>query len=206
MKLKLSAAIAILSLMSANSFASNVNYDFLKIEAGASTLLDDDLKNAFDNGKSGKISASVELGDRFFAFGSAEMIKFSGDVGSTKFEMSEKYGTAGFGFHGAVSDTTDLYGTVSYEHLRFEVKADTESTIASTNGYGASFGIRQSLFKNYEINAGVDIKDYSNEDLDLVKNYHAEGLIHLNEMFDVGIIFKRNSDEKSINAVLKLNL
>jgi hypothetical protein len=206
MNFKLSATIAMLSLLSANSFASDFDYNSLKFEAGTTTLSDDELSNVFDNGKNGKISASTELNDRFFAFGSAEMIKFTADFASTKFEMSEKYGTAGFGFHGAVSDTTDLYGTVSYEHLRFEVKADTESTIASTNGYGASFGIRQSLFKNYEINAGVDIKDYSNEDLDLVKNYHAEGLIHLNEMFDVGIIFKRNSDEKSINAVLKLNL
>ena len=69
----------------------------------------------------------------------------------------------GMGFHSAITDTTDFYGQLTYEHLELSGSFQGNSGSADDNGLGANIGIRSMLTDNIELAGNIGYLDVADE-------------------------------------------
>jgi opacity protein-like surface antigen len=113
------------------------------------------------SGFSGAFSKTVGKG--FYLTGRyrdvSEDISIAGD--SIEIEVSQLSLGAGYSLH--VTDTTDVYGQLTFENLELGVSGFGESDSDDENGFGAEIGLRTMVTESFELGAKIGYLDVEDE-------------------------------------------
>tara|TARA_B100002019_G_scaffold215338_1_gene187939 strand:+ start:1029 stop:1649 length:621 start_codon:yes stop_codon:yes gene_type:complete len=171
---KTAIALAILTLPSA-ALADSPNWNkveasYVDTDLGVGNVGDISL-DGFHAGGSVVIDQDFVVLKNIFAF--ADFNSVSEDENSANIDLD--YLSTGIGSFKSLSDTTDLYGTVSFERIEFSTSSPlTQSTSDSENAVGVGVGLRSMVTPNIETNAKIDYIafDEATVRLDISAFYH----------------------------------
>lgn len=160
---KLSVSLVALIAASSPALADNHTETGPKwdlVEAGyVEADFDDD-----DTSPSGFSAAfSKSLGTGFYLTGRYRDVSEDIRIGSDSVEVEVSQISAGAGYSLHVTDTTDVYGQVTYENLEVGASAFGQSESEDENGFGAEIGVRSMVTESFELGAKIGYLDISDE-------------------------------------------
>ncbi len=141
-------------------------------------------------------SGTKLLGKNIFVNGSY------GNVSNEFYGVDYTYKTMslGLGARVAVTDSTDLYGIISYEDVELDASYYNNSASDGDNGHGMAFGARTMLTDKFELNGGfkfIEIADESETAINVSALYKFTD----NVSGGLGITRADDVDSISISAV-----
>ena len=139
--------VLLVVFLAAPAIADGPSYNF--VQAGYQSV-NLDLGGGFDvDGDGYGLGGSFEIGESLFVFASYGTTNFDYDV-----DLKELH--AGLGYHAALTDNTDFFGTLAY------VAAEVEATgfgSVDDNGYGATIGVRSNVTDLIELFGEISYAD-----------------------------------------------
>lgn len=122
---------------------------------------DIDIEDSSPTGFGGAFTKS--LGENFYLTGRyrdiSEDVTMFGE--SVELEVSQISLGAGYSVH--VTDSTDVFGQVTYENLELGASSGGESASEDDNGFGAEIGVRSMLTDSFELGAKIGYLDIADE-------------------------------------------
>ena len=147
--MKRSLLLMALFAFSASAYADDFGYSSVTASYGLIEFDDFDA-----DGDSLGISASVEVGDSFFVFGSYGMAEIDDNFVTADIDAYN----LGVGFHMPLSDKMDLVASASYEYAEISIPGFVSD---DDSGYGLGLGVRFAATEKIEINGSVNFVDFS---------------------------------------------
>ncbi len=168
-----SALLLILLALSASVYADEFSYNSFTASYGQ---IDFDDVNA--DGDILGVSASAEIGESFFAFGSYG----AGEIDDGFISADVDSWNAGLGYHMPMSDSVDFVARLSYEYVDISVPGFGSG---DDDGFGLGAGIRYAANDEFEIDAGIKYVDMDDGGGDTALS--AGFLYNFTENFAVGL-------------------
>lgn len=169
--------------------------DWNWVEAGYSSVDIDGLEETDLSGYS--LTGSRLLGENFFVVGSYSTV--GDDFAGASVDLNEL--SLGVGYRMVMTDTTDFYGTISYENIELETKSYDASESIDENGYKIAIGIRSRVTADIELDGSIgylDINDESEMTLGLAAYYY------FNETFALGANYSKIDEFDTMGVSLRL--
>lgn len=177
MELKSKLALSVAAFIAASSPAladdhmgNGPKWDLVEIGYVEADFDEDDTS---PSGISGSFSKAVGKG--FYLTGRyrdvSEDVSIAG--GNVEVELSQLSLGGGYSVH--VTDTTDVYGQVTYENLELGASGAGGSASEDENGFGAEIGVRSMLTDQFELGAKIgylDVEDLSETTLGASAYYY----------------------------------
>ena len=171
---KAAIALAILTLPSA-ALADSPNWNkveasYLDTDLGVNNVEDISL-DGFRAGGSVAIDQDFVVLKNIFTFADFSSVSEEDNTGSIDLD----YLSAGIGSFKSLSDSTDLYATVSFERVELSASSLPMQSISySENAVGVGLGLRSMVTPNIETNAKIDYIafDEATVRLDISAFYH----------------------------------
>lgn len=162
-KSKLAISIAATIAASTSAFADDHSQNGPKWDLIEVGYVEADIDD-FDSSPSGFSGAfSKSLGKGFYLTGryrdvSEDIVAFGQSV---ELDVSQLSLGAGYSLH--VTDTTDVYGQITYENLELGASGAGGSDSEDENGFGAEIGVRSMLTEKFELGAKIGYLDVADE-------------------------------------------
>jgi len=180
-------AIALIGT-STSAFADSPNWDKIQasyIETDIETPIDEDISM---DGYA--VSGSLSLNESFFILANFDSVGDESNFGDVDLDSLN----AGLGFNHGITDSTDVFATLTYEKLELVGSIDAiGSESFDESGYGAGVGIRSMITDFFELSVKADYLDIDDEN---AIRYDASAFFHLTNNLSLGLGYKRyNLDE-----------
>lgn len=174
-------AIALIGT-STSVLAESPNWD--KIQA---SYIETDIETPIDNDitmDGYAVSGSLSLNESMFILANFDSVGDESDFGDVDLDSTN----AGLGFNHGLTESTDVFATVTYEKLQLTGSVDDlGSESFDESGYGAGVGIRSMLTDFLELSVKADYLDIDDEN---AMRYDASAFFHLTENLSLGVGYK----------------
>lgn len=174
-------AIALIGT-STSAFADSPNWDKIQasyIETDIETPIDEDITM---DGYA--VAGSLSLTDSIFVLANFDSVGDESDFGDVDLDSLN----AGIGFNHGITESTDVFATVTYEKLELVGSVDAlGSESLDESGYGAGIGIRSMLTDFFELSVKADYLDIDDEN---AIRYDASAFFHLTSNLSLGVGYK----------------
>ncbi len=140
------------------------------------------------------ISGSFLVGENIILGASYGSI--SEEIFNTDVDLNQ--GSAHLGYRYGATESTDIFGTVSYQYI--ELEAESESF--DENGYGLHAGVRSMLTDSFEVVAQVNYIDIDGES---ETGLGASAYYHFSDNFAIGAGYATADDVDTFTASLRLS-
>lgn len=174
-------AIALIGT-SASAFADSPNWDKIQasyIETDIETPIDEDITM---DGYA--VAGSFSLSDSIFVLANLDSVGDESDFGDVDLDSLN----AGIGFNHGITESTDVFATVTYEKLELVGSVDDlGSESFDESGYGAGVGIRSMITDFFELSVKADYLDIDDEN---GIRYDASAFFHLTSNLSLGVGYK----------------
>ncbi|MGM7447087.1 outer membrane protein with beta-barrel domain [Idiomarina loihiensis] len=174
-------AIALIGT-STSAFADSPNWDKIQasyIETDIETPIDDDITM---DGYA--VAGSLSLTDSIFVLANFDSVGDESDFGDVDLDSLN----AGIGFNHGITESTDVFATVTYEKLELVGSVDDlGSESFDESGYGAGVGIRSMITDFFELSVKADYLDIDDEN---GIRYDASAFFHLTNNLSLGVGYK----------------
>ncbi|MCP1340161.1 porin family protein [Idiomarina sp. M1R2S28] len=174
-------AIALIGT-STSAFADSPNWDKIQasyIETDIETPIDEDITM---DGYA--VAGSLSLSDSIFVLANFDSVGDESDFGDVDLDSLN----AGIGFNHAITESTDVFATVTYEKLELVGSVDDlGSESFDESGYGAGAGIRSMITDFFELSVKADYLDIDDEN---GIRYDASAFFHLTSNLSLGVGYK----------------
>ncbi|MCA1766839.1 MAG: porin family protein [Idiomarina sp.] len=175
-------AIALIGT-STSAFADSPNWDKIQasyIETDIETPIDEDISM---DGYA--VSGSLSLNESFFILANFDSVGDESNFGDVDLDSLN----AGLGFNHGITDSTDVFATLTYEKLELVGSIDAiGSESFDESGYGAGVGIRSMITDFFELSVKADYLDIDDEN---AIRYDASAFFHLTNNLSLGLGYKR---------------
>jgi hypothetical protein len=162
-KSKLAISIAATIAASTSAFADDHSQSGPKWDLVEVGYVEADLD---DNGSSPSgfsAAFSKSLGKGFYLTGHYRDVSEDVVIFAQSVEVDVSQLSLGAGYRLSVSDSTDVYGQVTYENLEAGASAQGESASEDDNGFGAEIGLRSMVTESLELGAKVGYLDVADD-------------------------------------------
>lgn len=174
-------AIALIGT-STSAFADSPNWDKIQasyIETDIETPIDEDITM---DGYA--VAGSLSLTDSIFVLANFDSVGDESDFGDVDLDSLN----AGIGFNHGITESTDVFATVTYEKLELVGSVDDlGSESFDESGYGAGVGIRSMITDFFELSVKADYLDIDDEN---GIRYDASAFFHLTSNLSLGVGYK----------------
>ena len=174
-------AIALIGT-STSAFADSPNWDKIQasyIETDIETPIDDDITM---DGYA--VAGSLSLTDSIFVLANFDSVGDESDFGDVDLDSLN----AGIGFNHGITESPDVFATVTYEKLELVGSVDDlGSESFDESGYGAGVGIRSMITDFFELSVKADYLDIDDEN---GIRYDASAFFHLTSNLSLGVGYK----------------
>ena len=174
-------AIALIGT-STSAFADSPNWDKIQasyIETDIETPIDEDITM---DGYA--VAGSLSLSDSIFVLANFDSVGDESDLGDVDLDSLN----AGIGFNHGITESTDVFATVTYEKLELVGSVDAlGSESFDESGYGAGVGIRSMITDFFELSVKADYLDIDDEN---GIRYDASAFFHLTSNLSLGVGYK----------------
>lgn len=174
-------AIALIGT-STSAFADSPNWDKIQasyIETDIETPIDEDITM---DGYA--VAGSLSLSDSIFVLANFDSVGDESDFGDVDLDSLN----AGIGFNHGITESTDVFATVTYEKLELVGSVDDlGSESFDESGYGAGVGIRSMITEFFELSVKADYLDIDDEN---GIRYDASAFFHLTSNLSLGVGYK----------------
>lgn len=174
-------AIALIGT-STSVLAESPNWD--KIQA---SYIETDIETPIDNDitmDGYAVSGSLSLNESIFILANFDSVGDESDFGDVDLDSTN----AGLGFNHGLTESTDIFATVTYEKLQLTGSVDDlGSESFDESGYGAGVGIRSMVTDFLELSVKADYLDIDDEN---AMRYDASAFFHLTENLSLGVGYK----------------
>lgn len=174
-------AIALIGT-STSAFADSPNWDKIQasyIETDIETPIDEDITM---DGYA--VAGSLSLSDSIFVLANFDSVGDESDFGDVDLDSLN----AGIGFNHDITESTDVFATVTYEKLELVGSVDNlGSESFDESGYGAGIGIRSMITDFFELSVKADYLDIDDEN---GIRYDASAFFHLTSNLSLGVGYK----------------
>lgn len=174
-------AIALIGT-STSAFADSPNWDKIQasyIETDIETPIDEDITM---DGYA--VAGSLSLSDSIFVLANFDSVGDESDFGDVDLDSLN----AGIGFNHGITESTDVFATVTYEKLELVGSVDAlGSESFDESGYGAGVGIRSMITDFFELSVKADYLDIDDEN---GIRYDASAFFHLTNNLSLGVGYK----------------
>ncbi|MGO2354032.1 MAG: outer membrane beta-barrel protein [Marinomonas foliarum] len=138
-------------------------------------------------------AGSKLLSDNVFIFGRLELTDGYIDISGQDYLAELSRFSAGAGYRSAITDSTDLFGKLSFERYTAKVSVKSSGVIISaedtTTGLGLEFGGRSMVTENVELGASVSLINMNSDDDDdgSETGINAFAAYHFNEKYSLAL-------------------
>lgn len=139
------------------------------------------------------IAGSALLGDNFIL--NANYRSVSEDV--LGYDVDLNFTSLGFGMRYGATDTTDIFGIISYENIELDVEDFGDE---DESGYGVRIGARSMLTDSLELTGAIGYIDIDGES---ETSLMISGYYHLNSTFAFGLGYEAFDDFDILNASVR---
>ncbi|MCK7460518.1 porin family protein [Idiomarina aminovorans] len=196
-------ALAMLTLPSA-ALAESPNWNkvdasYLDTDVGVEGLGDLSF-DGFRVGGSAAINPELVVLDNLFIF--ADFDSISNDDSNADLDVD--FLSAGIGSYKHLTETTDLYATVSFERVESEISIPGLSTSDSDKTWGVGIGLRSMLTPKVEVDAKLDYVAFDEE----VVRVNLSAFYHVTKNVSLGLGYEtrretQNLDVDSLSATVR---
>ena len=174
-------AIALIGT-STSALADSPNWNKLQasyIDTDIETPIDEDISM---DGYA--VSGSLSLNESIFILANFDSVGDESEFGDVDLDSLN----AGIGFNHGITESTDIFATVTYEKLELVGSVDDiGSESFDESGYGAGLGVRSMLIDFLELSVKADYLDIDDEN---AIRYDASAFFHLTENLSLGVGYK----------------
>ena len=174
-------AIALIGT-STSALADSPNWNKLQasyIDTDIETPIDEDISM---DGYA--VSGSLSLNESIFILANFDSVGDESEFGDVDLDSLN----AGIGFNHGITESTDIFATVTYEKLELVGSVDDiGSESFDESGYGAGLGVRSMLTDFLELSVKADYLDIYDEN---AIRYDASAFFHLTENLSLGVGYK----------------
>ncbi|MAO66900.1 MULTISPECIES: outer membrane beta-barrel protein [Idiomarina] len=174
-------AIALIGT-STSALADSPNWNKLQasyIDTDIETPIDEDISM---DGYA--VSGSLSLNESIFILANFDSVGDESEFGDVDLDSLN----AGIGFNHGITESTDIFATVTYEKLELVGSVDDiGSESFDESGYGAGLGVRSMLTDFFELSVKADYLDIDDEN---AIRYDASAFFHLTENLSLGVGYK----------------
>lgn len=174
-------AIALIGT-STSALADSPNWNKLQasyIDTDIETPIDEDISM---DGYA--VSGSLSLNESIFILANFDSVGDESEFGDVDLDSLN----AGIGFNHGLTESTDIFATVTYEKLELVGSVDDiGSESFDESGYGAGLGIRSMVTDFFELSVKADYLDIDDEN---AIRYDASAFFHLTENLSLGVGYK----------------
>ncbi|MGM0429060.1 MAG: outer membrane beta-barrel protein [Pseudomonadota bacterium] len=130
------------------------------------------------------VSGSLSLNESIFILANFDSVGDESEFGDVDLDSLN----AGIGFNHGITDSTDIFATVTYEKLELVGSVDDiGSESFDESGYGAGVGIRSMITDFFELSVKADYLDIDDEN---AIRYDASAFFHLTKNLSLGVGYK----------------
>ena len=146
------------------------------------------------------ISGSKLLGEDFFVVGSYGNASDDIEIYNSSVEVDFNTLSVGLGYRHSISQTTDVFGVVSYEDMEVEASYQGDSESESENGYGLTIGVRSMVSEKVELSGSLKYVDIADE---TETAFGVSALYNFTDQFSAGVGYSKadDVDTLSISAI-----
>lgn len=146
------------------------------------------------------ISGSKLLGEDFFVVGSYGNASDDIEIYNSSVEVDFNTLSVGLGYRHSISQTTDVFGVVSYEDMEVEASYQGDSESDSENGYGLTIGVRSMVSEKVELGGSLKYVDIADE---TETAFGVSALYNFTDQFSAGVGYSKadDVDTLSISAI-----
>lgn len=174
-------AIALIGT-STSALADSPNWNKLQasyIDTDIETPIDEDISM---DGYA--VSGSLSLNESIFILANFDSVGDESEFGDVDLDSLN----AGIGFNHGITESTDIFATVTYEKLELVGSVDDiGSESFDESGYGAGLGIRSMITDFFELSVKADYLDIDDEN---AIRYDASAFFHLTNNLSLGVGYK----------------
>jgi hypothetical protein len=174
-------AIALIGT-STSALADSPNWNKLQasyIDTDIETPIDEDISM---DGYA--VSGSLSLNESIFILANFDSVGDESEFADVDLDSLN----AGIGFNHGITESTDIFATVTYEKLELVGSVDDiGSESFDESGYGAGLGIRSMVTDFFELSVKADYLDIDDEN---AIRYDASAFFHLTENLSLGVGYK----------------
>ncbi|MGM7317736.1 outer membrane protein [Idiomarina sp. ST10R2A5] len=174
-------AIALIGT-STSALADSPNWNKLQasyIDTDIETPIDEDISM---DGYA--VSGSLSLNESIFILANFDSVGDESEFGDVDLDSLN----AGIGFNHGITESTDIFATVTYEKLELVGSVDDiGSESFDESGYGAGLGVRSMITDFFELSVKADYLDIDDEN---AIRYDASAFFHLTENLSLGVGYK----------------
>tara|TARA_B100000700_G_scaffold63065_1_gene69472 strand:- start:177 stop:779 length:603 start_codon:yes stop_codon:yes gene_type:complete len=172
-------ALALLTV-SSGALAQSPNWNNVEVSYLDTTIDVDESEPSFDGLG---LSGSAIITENWIVFADYKTIEADANGASSDLEML----STGAGAFKRVTDSTDIYTTISVERLDISGSANGFSVSDDEIGFGIGIGVRSMLAPLLEVDAKIDYVDIDDTD---VFRARANAFYHFSEQLSAGIGFE----------------
>lgn len=163
------------------------------VEAGYAQVDVDDL----DSNLSGfNVRGSFLIGDNVIV--SALHTSVSDEIDGVDVDLSQT--SAGLGYRYGLTNSTDVYGLVTYESADAEFSYQGNSIEGDGNGFGLTLGLRSRITANLELDGNIGYIDLEDEDETTV---NVGAYYYFTQHFAIGVNYRTIDDLSIAGAGLR---
>ncbi|MGM0905578.1 MAG: outer membrane beta-barrel protein [Pseudomonadota bacterium] len=130
------------------------------------------------------VSGSLSLNESIFILANFDSVGDESEFGDVDLDSLN----AGIGFNHGITESTDIFATVTYEKLELVGSVDDiGSESFDESGYGAGLGIRSMITDFFELSVKADYLDIEDEN---AIRYDASAFFHLTKNLSLGVGYK----------------
>ncbi|WP_417435137.1 outer membrane beta-barrel protein [Idiomarina abyssalis] len=170
---------------------NKVDASYLDTDVGVDGVDDDLSFDGFRVGGSAAIDPDMVVLDNLFVF--ADFDSVSND--DSNFDLDIDFLSAGIGSYKHLTKTTDLYATVSFEHVESEASAFGLSESGSDKTWGVGIGLRSMLTPNVEIDTKLDYVAFDEE---LIR-FNLSAFYHVTKNFSFGLGYETHRETQDFD-------
>lgn len=188
MKKVVLASVLLLSMGTAQA-ADSLRWDSASLSY-QSVDLDGDKLTGFG------ISGTKLVSDNVFLAGQYASVSDDITVFNSKVNLDFNTLSVGLGYRHAISNTTDLFGIVSYQDIEAEASFQGNSASESEDGYGLEAGVRSLITSQLELSASLSYVDIAEES---ETGYNVSARYHFTEQFAAGVGYSKFDDMDTLS-------
>lgn len=143
------------------------------------------------------VSGSKLLGEDFFIVGSYGNASDDIEIYNSSVEVDFNTLSVGLGYRHSISNSTDVFGVVSYEDMEVETSYQGNSESESENGYGLTIGVRSMLSEKIELSGSLKYVDIADE---TETAFGVSALYNFTEQFSAGVGYSKADDVDTLSV------